>query len=692
MHERTRGQGRKGERRSEGARQGLQEGRSLGVVNRRMARGCRCAPRRVRMGMSKSGRRAPVEPPGSIFVMRSEPASGWKGALVAVSNTVDYVTQAGYVACTTMFFAVMLIGVFFRYVLNASLSWSDELALIVFTWAVFLSVASGYLHDRHVNLDLFMTRCSEEWRSRLSRIGEGLSGGYLLSLNVSGLLALPIVAKGHTDALGWPMSVPYLAIPVACLLMLLHWIRRNVVTSGIAGLPVKILIGASFFGIVYLPLGQIAAVEGTSRFVLMTGALFGPMLLGVPVAFCLGLMATLYVAVFGTLSFDTGAMQVFFGINILTLVAIPLLILSGIVMHSAGIAARIVDFALVLVGRVRGGLGASNVVASFIFGDISGSAVSDTAAIGSLMIPEMKRRGYRADFCAALQGAAGTLGMLAPISITVLLYSSAVNSSVSRLAAATIIPAFLVAFSFMAVVVVHARRHNYPREVVPLRLFLPRTLAAVPGLLAVVLVVGGILGGIFTPAEVGSILLMYVLCLSIFLYKTGQPRSLFRAAAEAGHISGMTLFMASTSAFLGFVLTRDLVSIKVIEFLSMLSTNRYFVLFVVTIVFIVLGMILEAPAMIFGFLPSFIPLLTQAGVDIIHWGVLFCINMGLGMIIPPVALNLFISTQIAGTRYEDAVRASVPFIIIMFVDLAIVAIIPEIPMYLPHVFFGHPLR
>ncbi len=409
-------------------------------------------------------------------------------------------------------------------------------------------------------------------------------------------------------------------------------------------------------------------------------------------AFALGLMATTYVALFGTVPFNTGPLQIFFGIENLTLVAVPLLILSGSLMHAAGIARRIVDFAQVLVGRVRGGLGASNVVASFLFGDISGSAVSDTAAIGSLMIPEMRRRGYRPDFCAALQGAAGTLGMTAPLSITLILYATVINASISRLAMATILPAILVAASFMLVALVHARRHGYPSEQVPRELVWPRVRGAVPGLFAGVLVVGGILGGVFTPAEVGTILVLYVLALSALLYRTASPRRLYRTTIEAGYISGMTLFMAATSAFLGFVLARDLVSFTLVETVSQLTANRYVVLFLVNAVFILLGMLLESPAIIFGFLPSFMPLLQQAGIDPIHWGVLFVINMGLGMLVPPVALNLFISTQLAGVRYDEAVRAAVPFMLIMALDMVVVAVFPHVPLFLPHVLFGHPLR
>ena len=349
--------------------------------------------------------------------------------------------------------------------------------------------------------------------------------------------------------------------------------RRNLASGFGPRAAVKLLIAGTFFVLVILPIGQYVQLTGPLRAVVLLAALFGPMLIGVPVALSLGFMATFYIGAFGDVPFNVGAMQIYNGLNLLALMAIPLLILAGKLMHEAGIAQYIVDFAQVLVGRLRGGLGAANVVASFLFGDISGSAVSDTAAIGSLMIPQMKKRGYRADFCAALQGTAGTLGMMAPLAITILLYASATNTSVSRLAAATILPAFLLAGSFMLVTLIHARRHNYPREHVPRETIVPRTLRALPGLFALVLVVGGILGGVFTPAEVGSVLLAYVLVLSFF-YRTAQPKRLYHAVVEAGYISGMTLFMASTSSFLGFVMARDLVSQQVVEFVTQISTDR----------------------------------------------------------------------------------------------------------------------
>ncbi|MBI3964735.1 MAG: TRAP transporter large permease subunit [Chloroflexi bacterium] len=616
----------------------------------------------------------------------------WARPLVVASDVLDQLTEVAYVTATAVFAAIMLVGVFFRYVLNDSLSWSDELALIVFAWATFLSIATAYRHDKHVNVGMLVERFPPDWQARLGVVAEGLAGGYLVSLLASGIQALEIASRAHTDALQWPLTVPYLSIPVASALMLVHWLRRNLAERPLSGAPTKFAIALAFFAVVFLPFGLYLQLSGPPRFFVLVLALFFPMLIGVPVAFCLGLMGTTYVAVFGNIPFNTGALQIFFGIEVLTLMAIPLLILSGSVMHSCGVAERMVSFAQALVGRVRGGLGPSNVIASFLFGDISGSAVSDTAAIGSLMIPEMKRRGYRADFCAALQGASGTLGMMAPLSITVLLYASAINVSVSRLASATIVPAILVASSFMLVALVHARRYNYPIEHVSRSVLLPRALAAAPGLFAGVLVIGGIVGGVFTPAEVGVVLLAYVLLMAIFLYRTAEPRRLYRTTVEAGYISGMTLFMAATSAFLGFVLARDLVSATLVETVAQISLNKYFVLFLVSLAFVVLGMVLEAPAMIYAFLPSFMPLLLQAGVDPVHWGVLFVINMGLGMLVPPVALNLFISTQIAGVRYDQAVRAAIPFMVIMVVDMVLVAVFPHIPLLLPNLIFGHPIR
>lgn len=628
--------------------------------------------------------------PGGIAARSG--AAAWVRALTAVSDGLDRTTEIGCVTATAGFAVVMLLGIVFRYALNDSLSWADELALLLFVWATFLSTATAYRHGRHICIDQLVESLSATARARVAVVAEGLSGGYLVAVLVSATQGFDIVSRARSAALELPQTVPFVAIPIAAAVMLVHWARRNAEAATWPTAAAKVAIALGFFAFVYLPVGAYVDITGTARFSLFAVLLLVPMLIGVPVAFVLGLFATSYVAVQGAVPFNTLVLQMFFGTGNLTLMAIPLLILAGTIMHAAGIAERIVDFAQVLVGRVRGGLGASDVVASLLFGDISGSAVSDTAAVGAIMIPEMKRRGYRADFCAALQGTAGTLGMLAPMSITVLLYATAINVSVSRLAAAMIVPALLTAASFILWTYVHSRRHDYPVETVPRALIVPRILRAAPGLCAGVLVVGGVVGGIFTPAEVGAILLAYVVILSVFSSRRVNPRRLYRLTIEAGYTSGMTLLLVASSAFLGFVLARGLVSIVVVDLVSEYTTSKYFMVMLVNLAFIILGMGLEAPAMIFGFLPSFIPLLQHAGVDLVHFGAIFSINMGIGMLVPPVALNLFVSTELAGVRYGEAVRAAVPFIVIMVVDLMLVALFPSISLFLPNLLFGHPIR
>lgn len=616
----------------------------------------------------------------------------WGRRLIAISDSLDRISKICFVGGIVVFAGIMLIGVFFRYVLNNSLVWSDEMALIWFVWAIMLAIASGYLNGSHIHFDLLIGKLTPHWEGRIKIISEGLTFGFLLSWLVSGIVALPLASALRTDYFHLPYSISYIALPVCAALMLIHWTRMNLeMDPSIRMMLIKILVGAVFFCLVYFELLQFLQGTGVLRAFTMILALFGPMLLGVPVAVCLGLMATLYMGCFQELDFQLAATQIFNGVNNYSLMAVPLLILSGKLMHSAGLAKIIVNFAQVVVGRVRGGLGSANVVASYLFGDISGSAVSDTAAIGTLMIPQMKARGYAPAFCAALQGTAGSLGMMAPLSITLLLYASSTNASVSRMAMGTIFPALLVAFSFMLLTWWHARQHNLPRECVPRQEILPRTLRALPGLFALVIVIGGIMGGICTPAEVGTILLTYILLLSIFLYHTAKPRILFDAFVEAGYIAGMTLFLVGASSFVGFMLARDLVAISIVDIMSKISMNSTVVVLIVSLVITVLGMILEPPAVIFAFMPSFLPLMAKAHVDPIYFGVLFCVNAGLGCILPPVALNLFVSTQLAEVRYEETIRACVPFIIIMIVDYLLLVLFPVIPLWLPHILFDYPL-
>jgi C4-dicarboxylate transporter DctM subunit len=610
-----------------------------------------------------------------------------------VSDALDALTELCYLATTAGFAVLMAVGVFCRYVLNSSLAWSDELAMILFVWATFLSIATGYRHDKHTGVRFVVQALPPAGRAIAEFCADALAGAFLLTLLMSGLEALPAVGRAHTDVLLLSAIIPYSAIPLASALMLVHWLRRTVAEARGALIVGTLALAAAVFGILYLPLGLYLPLVGGPRYWFLTGVFLVPLLLGVPVAFALGLLAMAYISVVGTMPFLTGAMQIFFGTETLTYLAIPLLILSGTLMHVAGIAERMVDFAQVLVGRIRGGLGMADIVASLIFADISGSAVSDTAAIGALVIPEMKRRGYRADFAVALQAAAGTLGLMCPPAIALMIYAAVINVSVSRLFAAAIVPAILVAVSFGVVTYLHARRHGYPPERVPREDILPRIGRAVPGLLAGVVVVGGILGGVFTPAEAGVVLLVYVLLLGGTLYRTQiTPRQIVRSTVEAGYTSGMTLFLTATSVAVGFMLASDLIPGHIATAVSQLTSNKYLVLLLLNLFFIGTGILLEPPAVIVAFLPAVMPLLHNVGVDPVVWGVIFVINAGVGMIHPPVGLTLYVSAAIGDVPIERAALAALPFLGIMLLDLVLVSVEPNVSLLLPHLLFGYPLQ
>ena len=621
------------------------------------------------------------------------PAPVWGRSIITLSNSLDFLNELAYFVATAGFAIVMALGVFFRYALNNSLTWSDEVAMICFVWATFLSIATGYLHGKHVGVHFLVRALPTRWQAVVRFVAECLAGGFLVNLLVSGVKALPIAQGVHTDVLRLPVTIPYLSIPVASALMLVHWTRLSLSETKWPSCLGKVIIVVMIFGITYLPIGRYLTLVGASRYWLLAMSFLVPLFIGVPVAFALGTLAMTYISLFGSIPFATGAMQIFFGIEQLTYLAIPLLVLSGTLMHVAGIAEKIVDFAQVLVGRLPGGLGMADIVASLIFADMSGSAVSDTAAIGSLVIPEMKKRGYRAEFAVALQASAGTLGLMCPPTITLLIYATVIGVSVSRLFAAAIVPAFLVAVSFGVVTYFHARRHGYPAEHVGGRDVLPRILRAVPGLFAGVVVVGGILGGIFTAAEAGVVLLMYVLLLGATLYRGNfKPGQIYRSTIAAGQISGMTLFLISTSVAVGFMLASDLIPMHITQYISQLTKDKHVVLLILNLCFIGTGVLLEPPAVIVGFLPAVMPLLYAVGVDPVVWGVIFVINAGIGMIHPPVGITLYVSAAVGEVRIERAAVAALPFLGIMLVDLVLVSLWPNISLSLVHLLFGYPLQ
>jgi len=409
----------------------------------------------------------------------------------------------------------------------------------------------------------------------------------------------------------------------------------------------------------------------------------GLIALGVPVAVCIGLAATLALA-------STGApllvipQQLFANLNNFGLLAIPFFMLTGAIMDSGGVSKRIIDFSQALVGFIRGGIGHVTIIASMFFADLSGSATADTAAIGSVMIPGMVKKGYAAPFAVALQSAAGSLGLLSPVSMSMLVYAYTANVSVGTMFIAGIIPMLLVVISFMVVNYVVAVRRNYT-AVVP---FSGRELwatfkQAFWALLTPLIILGGILGGIFTPVEAGVVAAVYVTLVSRFVFKSLDlshfKEILTRTAVNTTRVS----FLLGLAFVLGRYMIEAQIPAKVADNFLLLTASAVLLLILINLFLIATHTVLETISSIVVVIPVFMPLVTQMGIDPIVFGVIVLINSAIGINLPPIGFCLFTAASIGGVSVEKATKAILPFIFALLLDLALIIAFPQIPRFLP---------
>jgi C4-dicarboxylate transporter DctM subunit len=412
------------------------------------------------------------------------------------------------------------------------------------------------------------------------------------------------------------------------------------------------------------------------------------LLLGVPVAVAIGLAASLALLLAHT-SLIIVVQQLFGGLNSFVLLAIPFYMFTGAVMEAGGIAVRLIEVARALVGFLPGGLGMVDVVASLFFADLSGSATADTAAIGSVMIPGLRRAGYDGPFATALQSASGSLGLLFPPSISQIVFAYVAQVSTGKVFEAALLPGLLVAISFMIVNFIAARRHHLPRETGFSLGALGRAVwRAGLALLTPLIILGGIFSGVFTPTEAGVAAAVYVTLVAIFAYRSltwGQlPALLAKTVVNTAKVT----FLLGSALVLGVYLTRQQVPASVASLLAHLSHNTLLLLVLINLFLVLIHTMLETISSIIVVVPVLLPLMATLHVDPIHFGIILLINSAIGINLPPVGFCLYIATSISGVALEKAARAILPFIVALVVDLALVTLIPGMSLWLPGV--SHP--
>lgn len=413
---------------------------------------------------------------------------------------------------------------------------------------------------------------------------------------------------------------------------------------------------------------------------ILLGSFIALILIGMPVAYALGLSA-LIGAWWIDIPADALMIQIAGGVNKFSLLAIPFFVLAGAIMAEGGMSRRLVAFAAVLVGFVRGGLSLVNIVASTFFGAISGSSVADTASVGSVLIPEMERNGYPRDFSTAVTVSGSVQALLTPPSHNSVLYSLAAGGTVSiaSLFMAGIMPGLLLSAVMMGLCMIFARKRNYPKgEVIPLRKALKIAGEALWGMMAMVIILGGILSGIFTATESAAIAVLWAFFVTMFIYRDYKWRDLPKLMHRAARTISIVMILIGFAASFGYILTLMEIPMKITTAFLTLSDNRYVILMCINVMLLLLGTVMDMAPLILILTPILLPVIVGVGVDPVHFGMIMLVNLGIGLITPPVGAVLFVGAAVGKVTIEATVKALLPFYVALFLVLMLVTYIPKI--------------
>ena len=409
------------------------------------------------------------------------------------------------------------------------------------------------------------------------------------------------------------------------------------------------------------------------------------MLLGMPVAYALGL-ASLIGALWIDLPLDAVMIQLASGVNKFSLLAIPFFVLAGALMAEGGMSRRLVAFASVLVGFVRGGLSLVNILASTFFGGISGSAVADTASIGSVLIPEMERKGYPRDFSAALTVSGSIQAILIPPSHNMVIYSMAAGGSVSvaALFLAGLLPGLLLGAMLAVYCLYVARKKNFPKgEVIPLKQALKICTEAMWGLMTMVIILGGIMSGVFTANESASIAVIWAFFVTMFIYRDYKWRDLPKLVHRTVKTVTVVMILIGFAASFGYVMTLMQIPLKITTMFTTLTSNTYLILFYINIMLLILGTLMDMAPLILILTPILLPVVKTLGVDPVHFGIIIMVNLGIGLLTPPVGSVLFVGSAVGKLTIEKLVSAMYPFFGVLLLLLAMVTYWPALTLWLP---------
>jgi len=416
--------------------------------------------------------------------------------------------------------------------------------------------------------------------------------------------------------------------------------------------------------------------------------LFVFMFLGMPIAIALGLSSVLAIIWVGHDSLASLSLKLYETSEQFTLMAIPFFILAGAFMTTGGVARRMIRFANACVGHLHGGLAMASVLACMLFAAVSGSSPATVVAVGTIVIGGMVKAGYSKEMAAGVICNAGTLGILIPPSIVMVVYGAVTETSVGQLFMAGIIPGIVLGVMLMVAIYFRARHLKLPRQ--------PRTSArellvagrdSMWGLLLIIIILGGIYGGIFTPTEAAAVAAVYAFFVAIFVYRDMGMKDVPRVLVDAGRVTVMLMFIIANALLFAYVLTTERIPQTIAEQIVSWGMAPWEFLIVVNIMLLIAGNFMEPTGIILILAPILFPISQRMGIDPVHLGIILTVNMEIGMVTPPVGLNLFVTSGITGMSMMQVVRAALPWLSVLFVFLIIVTYVPQLSLWLPRFMF-----
>ena len=413
----------------------------------------------------------------------------------------------------------------------------------------------------------------------------------------------------------------------------------------------------------------------------------GLVMINVPIGFALAITASFAMLILG-IDLLTVPLRLFNGADNFPLLAIPLFVLTGSLMNSTGLSQRLINFASALVGFIRGGLAMVNIVTSMFFAEISGSAVADAAALGSILIPAMKKKGYPLDFSAAVTSASATCAIIIPPSIPMIIYAVMAETSIVKLFMAGIIPGIMAGGAMMGLSYYFAVKKNWPvEEIFQLSNVWKTFKEAVWAFLIPIIIIGGIFSGFFTATEAAGVTALTAFIVGVVVYRELDYKDLPKIFLEAGEQTAIVMLIVAGSALLSWVLTNEMIPQKIAESIIAMTQNKYIILMMLNVFFLFAGMFLHSAAAIIMIVPIVMPLVNLVGIDPIHFGLIVTFNLGIGQQTPPVASVLLTTCSVAKVSITEVMRVNIYFIMIALIVLIFLTYVPAVSMFLPNLLF-----